>query len=174
MSEPLPPISDHFLQADSEVPVEFVREHLRHVFSLIYQLVADIDVAQDLTQDTFIRALQRKPGARRLERIGQRLPALAATAALEYLRRTEARQNFPNPQGRRRSVRELTPTSEPLQEPSPALTTSERVALLLHDTEHMPLSTVARRLDCPKASARIHLARARVKISQFLLAKRGS
>lgn len=170
MSEPLPPISDSFLQAESEIPVHFVREHLRHIFSLIYQLVNDEEVAQELTQDTFIRALQRQPSSRQLTRIGRRLPALAASAALEYLRRNQTQQ----PKSKRNTHirQEQRVASSQEKDALSVLTTSERVALLLHDTEHIPLSAVARRMDCPEATARIHLARARVKIAQFLRAKK--
>lgn len=171
MSEPFPPISDFFLQAESGMPIHFVREHLRHIYALIYQLVDSAEVAQDLTQETLIRALQRNPNARQLEKIGRKLPALAASAALEYLRRTQLQQA--TRKAAAPSVAEAwPPASSSQREALKALTTSERVALLLHDTEQIPLSTVARRLECSVATARIHLARARVKVAQVLRSKR--
>ena len=171
VSEPFPPISDFFLHAESGVPIHFVREHLRQVYALIYQLVDNAEVAQDLTQETLIRALQRGPNPRQLDKIGRELPALAASAALEYLRRTQV------PQAKTKAAVTFLPETWPpsscsQREALKALTTLERVALLLHDTEQIPLSAVARRMECSVGTARIHLARARVKIAQVLRSKR--
>ena len=43
----------------SELQSRFVSENMRRVFLLIYRIVGNVADAQDLTQEAFIKALQR-------------------------------------------------------------------------------------------------------------------
>ena len=45
-----------------------VQENLRRIFLQIYRIVGNVDDAQDLTQETFIKALQRQEQIKDLER----------------------------------------------------------------------------------------------------------
>ena len=46
----------------------FVQAHLRRIFLLIYRIVGNVDDAQDLTQETFIKALQRQSQLKDLDK----------------------------------------------------------------------------------------------------------
>ena len=46
--------------ASSEVEERFVAQHLRRIFLQIYRIVGNVHDAQDLTQEAFIKALQRQ------------------------------------------------------------------------------------------------------------------
>src|SRR3954453_2224806 len=85
MSEPAPPVWR--AQTDSDVQTRFVRQNLRRIFLLIYRIVGNVDDAQDLTQETFIKALQRQGQLKDLERASQWLSRIAANTALDFLRR---------------------------------------------------------------------------------------
>ena len=43
-----------------ELEERFVTEHLRRIFLQIYRIVGNVHDAQDLTQEAFIKALQRQ------------------------------------------------------------------------------------------------------------------
>ena len=68
MSDSVPRISDSQVQTESEVQTQFVQQNLRRIFLLIYRIVGNVDDAQDLTQETFIKALQRQSQLKDLER----------------------------------------------------------------------------------------------------------
>jgi hypothetical protein len=86
MSESLPPIFENRLPAGSEFPVEFARQQLRGVFTLILDIVGDPDEAQELTQETFIKLFQRKGAAKKLKKAASLLPSIAAETAHDWLR----------------------------------------------------------------------------------------
>jgi RNA polymerase sigma-70 factor (ECF subfamily) len=56
---------------ERELQDRFVRDNLRRVFALIYRIVGNVADAQDLTQDTFIKALQRKDQLKDAEKASQ-------------------------------------------------------------------------------------------------------
>src|SRR6266478_6481181 len=51
-----------------ELQSRFVSENMRRVFLLIYRIVRNVDDAQDLTQEAFIKALQRQEQLKDLEK----------------------------------------------------------------------------------------------------------
>src|ERR1039457_76564 len=87
MDEPLE------LQAGGRAPVwgateeAFLRDHLRRIFLLIYRIVGNVEDAQDLAQETFIKALQRRDQLRDLDKAGHWLSRIASNTAIDHLRR---------------------------------------------------------------------------------------
>lgn len=161
---------------------EFVEQNLRRVFSIIYRIVGNVADAQDLTQEAFIKALQRQDQLKDLDKAAHWLSRIASNTAIDFLRR----------QGRRNET-EIDEISEPLMveaERSPEalllrseqaawleeglgrLSARERAALILRDVEDLPAEEVARRLDCGKATVRSHIANARVKFRRYIERRR--
>ncbi len=157
---------------------EFVQANLRRVFLIIYRIVGNVADAQDLTQETFIKALQKQEQIKDLEKAAHWLSRIASNTAIDFLRR----------QGRMAET-ELDEVVEPLavpEERSPEalllraerqgyleqglsrLTARERAALILRDVEDLPADEVARRLNCGKATVRSHIANARIKFRKYL------
>ena len=66
---------------------------MRRVFLLIYRIVRNVDDAQDLTQEAFIKALQRQDQLKDLEKAGHWLSRIATNTAIDFLRRS-GRVNF--------------------------------------------------------------------------------
>src|SRR5213594_3077457 len=66
----------------------FVSEHLRRVFLLIYRIVGNVADAQDLTQEAFIKALQRQDQLKDLEKAAHWLSRIASNTAIDFLRRS--------------------------------------------------------------------------------------
>jgi RNA polymerase sigma-70 factor (ECF subfamily) len=169
----------------SEVQARFVAENMRRVFLLIYRIVRNVDDAQDLTQEAFIKALQRQEQLKDLEKAAHWLSRIATNTAIDFLRRS-GRVSFSEldeaPAPALRSHAESaedrvlrTEQREHLDAGLDVLTERERMALLLRDVEDLPAEEVAERLQCSKATVRSHIANARVKMRRYLErnAKRG-
>ncbi len=166
------------LDVAQEAQSRFISENLRRVFLLIYRIVRNVDDAQDLTQETFIKALQRQDQIKDLEKATHWLSRIATNTAIDFLRR-HGRVNFAD-------IDELpepisTPSSESpealvlrsercsyLEAGLATLTERERTALLLRDVEDMPAEEVAAHLNCSKATVRSHIANARTKFRKYI------
>ena len=150
-----------------------MRENLRRVFALIYRIIGNVADAQDLTQDTFIKALQRKDQLKDIEKANHWLGRVASNTAIDFLRR-KARVNFteidslveplPDPVNRRADVEMLrSEEAAYLDHCLESLSVRERTALVLRDVEDMPAHEVAAILGCSPATVRSHIANARTK-----------
>ena len=183
MSEPLPPVSASQLQTESDLQTQFVQQNLRRIFLLIYRIVGNVDDAQDLTQETFIKALQRQAQLKDLDKAAHWLSRIAANTAIDFLRRNK-RMSFTD-------VSELAETRTSGSD-SPeqlllrgerklhldgglaALTERERMALLLRDVEELPADQVAAQMNCSMATVRSHIANARIKFKRYLQGRKSS
>jgi RNA polymerase sigma-70 factor (ECF subfamily) len=156
---------------------EFVQTHLRRIYLLIYRLVGNAADAQDLTQEAFIKALQRQEQLRDAEKAAHWLSRIATNTALDHLRRRGRRaesdlEGFAAPLA---APDEESPEDRLLRAERAALleeglsrlTPRERAALVLRDLEDLPAEEVARRLRCGKATVRSHIANARIKFRRF-------
>ncbi len=161
-----------------ELQARFVQENLRRIFLQIFRNVNNVHDAQDLTQETFIKALQRQEQIKDLDRASHWLSRIATNTAIDFLRR----------HGRLR-MEEISEVSDPLvaePERSPerlllaaehsayledglrTLSDRERTALVLRDVDDMPSSEVARMMSCSEATVRSHIANARIKFRRYL------
>jgi RNA polymerase sigma-70 factor (ECF subfamily) len=162
----------------SEEQSRFVAENMRRVFLLIYRIVGNVADAQDLTQEAFIKALQRQEQLKDLEKAAHWLSRIASNTAIDFLRRS-GRVSFSEieelPEALFRSSTESpeqrvlrSERKERLDAGLKILTERERTAILLRDVEDMPAEEVAERLQCSKATVRSHIANARVKLRRYL------
>lgn len=184
MSEPLPPVSSEaHLDSASDEQTRFVEQNLRRIFLLIYRIVGNVDDAQDLTQETFIKALQRQRQLKDLNKAGGWLSRIAANTAIDFLRKNKrfsftdvsefveaGSSGMPSPeQSVLRGERKLQ-----LDGGLATLTARERTALLLRDVEDMPADQVAIQMNCSMATVRSHIANARLKFKRYLESRRWS
>jgi RNA polymerase sigma-70 factor (ECF subfamily) len=162
----------------SEHQTRFFEQNMRRVFLLIYRMVGNVADAQDLTQEAFIKALQRQDQLKDLDKAAHWLSRIASNTAIDFLRRA-GRVSFSD-------IDEMVDpvTSDPDYNPEQlvlrgehsayleaglsSLTGRERTALLLRDVEGLPAEEVAAQLNCSKATVRSHIANARVKLRKFL------
>lgn len=174
---PAPPALDAAQLAAQELQNRFVSENLRRIFLLIYRIVRNVDDAQDLTQEAFIKALQRHEQLKELDKAAHWLSRIATNTAIDFLRRS-GKVNFCEIDSL------IEPLSEPSETPEQALlrsehrsyleeglsvlTDRERTALLLRDVEDLPAEVVAEQMCCSKATVRSHIANARVKMKRFM------
>jgi RNA polymerase sigma-70 factor (ECF subfamily) len=182
MDEPLELQAGKLAPAWGQAEEAFLKEHLRRIFLLIYRIVGNVEDAQDLAQETFIKALQRRDQLRDLDKAGHWLSRIASNTAIDHLRR-HGRMSVT-------SIDDLTDPLSTLEELNPEqrvlrsernrllqagldrLTERERIALVLRDVEDMPAEEVAKILNCGKATVRSHIANARVKFRKYLEGRR--
>lgn len=159
---------------DLERQTRFISEHLRRIFVQIYRIVGNPADAQDLTQEAFIKALQRQDQLKDEQKAAQWLSRIATNTAIDFLRRT-GRATFCEmkeaPEGHVESPEQLLLRSEQrnyLEDGLRLLSPRERAALMLRDVEGLPAEEVARRLNCSKATVRSHIANARTKFRGYI------
>lgn len=174
MSETLPQL----LGESAERRSRFIADNLRRIFVQIYRIVGNVEDAQDLTQEAFIKALQRSEQIRDTKKAAHWLSRIATNTAIDFLRRRgrvdftgvdELTEPLCAPSGE--SPEQIVLRSERreyLEEGLAQLTVRERTALVLRDVEGLPAEEVARRLNCSKATVRSHIANARIKFRRYL------
>ena len=174
MNETLRPVLDDAAERRNR----FVADNLRRIFLLIYRIVGNVDDAQDLAQETFIKALQRQEQLKDLEKAAHWLSRIATNTAIDFLRR-HARVSFceideaPNPlhSPHSESPEQLvlqTEQREYLEDGLRLLTERERTALVLRDVEGLAAEEVAARMHCSMATVRSHIANARIKFRRYM------
>jgi RNA polymerase sigma-70 factor (ECF subfamily) len=136
--------------------------------------VGNVADAQDLTQEAFIKALQRQDQLKDGQKAAHWLSRIATNTAIDFLRRT-GRAQFseldPAEESCLESPEERLLRSEHreyLEDGLRLLTPRERAALLLRDVEGLAADEVAKRLDCSKATVRSHIANARTKFRRYM------
>jgi RNA polymerase sigma-70 factor (ECF subfamily) len=173
-----------------EQQTRFISDNLRRVFLLIYRIVGNVADAQDLTQEAFIKALQRQEQLKDLEKAAHWLSRIASNTAIDFLRRS-GKVSFceidalPDSLSDR-MLEEFSTAGEQspeqmvlrterrawLERGLDTLTDRERTALLLRDVEGLPAEDVAKHLNCSKATVRSHIANARVKFRRYMERRR--
>jgi RNA polymerase sigma-70 factor (ECF subfamily) len=161
--------------APLELEERFVTEHLRRIFLQIYRIVGNVHDAQDLTQEAFIKALQRQDQLKDEQKAAHWLSRIATNTALDFLRRhgriafceitDSPHDHAENPEASLIRTQQRDWLAAGLEK----LTPRERAALVLRDVEDLPAEEVARRLRCSKATVRSHIANARVKLRKFMV-----
>jgi RNA polymerase sigma-70 factor (ECF subfamily) len=165
------------VQAAQELQNRFVSDNLKRIFLLIYRIVGNVADAQDLTQEAFIKALQRQDQLKDAQKAAHWLSRIASNTAIDFLRRN-GRVNFCEIDSL------IEPLSEPSETPEQAvlrsehrayleqgltcLTERERTALLLRDVEGLGADEVAEQMNCSKATVRSHIANARIKFRRYV------
>jgi len=168
---------DASLQAAQELQNRFVSENLRRVFLLIYRIVGNVADAQDLTQEAFIKALQRQDQLKDIDKASHWLSRIASNTAIDFLRRN-GKVNFCEIDSLIAPLREPSESPEQavlrtehrayLEQGLTVLTERERTALLLRDVEGLPADEVAQQMNCSKATVRSHIANARIKFRKYV------
>jgi len=155
---------------------QFVADNLRRIFLLIYRIVGNSADAQDLTQEAFIKALQRQDQLKDPDKAAHWLSRIASNTAIDFLRRhgrmsysdlddlpeTVSVEESPEQRVLRREQRDY------LEDGLRLLSPRERAALILRDVEDLPAEEVARQLNCSQATVRSHIANGRTKFRRYL------
>ncbi len=178
MSEALQPRAASRETAEAEWRDRFVNDNLRRIFLQIYRMVGNTADAQDLTQEVFIKVLQRSEQLKESGKAAHWLSRIATNTTIDFLRR-HGRIGFTELEGLPEPVLRSHDESpedrvlrfernDRLERGLAQLSERERVALVLRDVEDLPAEEVARQMNCSKATVRSHIANARVKFRRYL------
>ena len=149
----------------------FVSAHMRRIFLQIYRMVGNVADAQDLTQEAFIKALQRTEQLKDEQKAAHWLSRIATNTALDFLRRhgrvtfceieyaPESHSESPEDELLRNEHRDY------LQDALGSLTPRERAAFVLRDVEDLSYEEIAEvtGLADGTVKSRIHRARGQLR-----------
>ncbi len=145
-------------------PIEELLTHRRFVRSLAHALVHDAAAAEDVEQETWLRALRSPPAFDAGIRAWlKRVVRSAASDANRRDVRREARESSsagPEAQPSAAEIAARLETERRLVEAVGALDEKYRRVVFLRFFEELPPRAIAKRLDCPVATVRTQVARA--------------
>lgn len=177
MSDAHRPPPQTSVSPDADAQTRFIQQNLRRVFLLIYRIVGNPEDAQDLTQETFIKALQRQGQLKDLDKSAHWLSRIASNTAIDFLRRnkkysfTDISRVSDSVSANYENAEHLLIRGERWQHLDGGLATlteRERTALILRDLEDVPADEVASQMNCSMATVRSHIANARAKFKRYL------
>lgn len=159
---------------------DLVKQHLRRVFSVLYRMVGNHADAQDLAQEVFLKAFERRNQLRDPARAAGWLMRIASNTAIDF-RRSRSPERTAEPWDESADLGPRSPTPEQifarsenerrLHEALRLLSPKERAAIVLRDLEGVSGPEVARMLGCSAITVRTHIASARIKLRRYFQGK---
>ncbi len=167
---------------------ELVRRYERPVFSLVYRMVRDRELAEDLTQDTFVKVLSHIEKYRSEFKFSSWLFKIANNVAIDHLRRrqlntvsldgsphstssdmTEA-TSFELPNNNETPLQELEARElgSEIERAIGRLRPDYRSCILLRHVEDKSYEEIAATLDLPLGTVKTYIHRARHELRELL------
>jgi RNA polymerase sigma-70 factor (ECF subfamily) len=167
---------------------ELIRRYERPVFSLIYRMVRDRELAEDLAQDTFIKVLNHIDRYRSEFKLSSWLFKIANNVAIDYLRRRqlETVSIDGSPHAQTADAIEATSFDVSVQQESAldelearelgtaiehaiaSLRPEYRSCIMLRHVEGRSYEEIATTLDLPLGTVKTYIHRARQELRQYL------
>ncbi len=152
---------------------ELYEGHVDRVYRLAYRMAGDSVLAQDITQDTFIRAFDRIAEFRGEAAFGTWLQAIGTSVALNTLRKVKrfrAREtDLDQAGGLGSTVREVDlDLREKLRAAIDDLSEKYRTVFIMHDVEGFKHHEIAECLGMQVGTSKARLSRARAKLRESL------
>lgn len=172
-------MTDHVLiqriqRGDASAERQLYDAHVDRVYRLAFRMTGDADLAEDATQDTFIRAFGRLQDFRGEGAFGGWLHRIATTVVLGHLRKRKRVQN------REARVEDVAVVAGAGRSGDPLLRRSidravdelddnHRLVFVMHDMEGYTHQEIATAMGTPVGTAKARLSRARGKLRELLL-----
>jgi RNA polymerase sigma-70 factor (ECF subfamily) len=161
------------LQGDAIAERELYDTHVDRVFRLVFRLSGDHEIAQECTQETFIRAFERLSTFRGEAAIGTWLHSIAVSVTLNALRRVRRQE------GRETDLEETVSTTDGFSAAEPdlkerlrsavsALPNGYRTVFVMHDVEGYTHEEIGAALGISSGTSKAQLFRARGKLRRAL------
>ncbi len=160
----------------------FFEEYYDRIYRYVVGMVRDATEAEDLTQETFLRAYQQRDSLREAGALVAWLYRIVTHVALDRLRQRTRRApresdsdvdeiDLPDPDAPSLQQHiEQEEMSACVQQYIAALPDSYRAVILLHDLHGLAGTQIAETLDVPLATVKIRLQRARQRLQAALQA----
>jgi len=158
---------------------DLVRAHQKRIYHLIYRFCPDHDTADELAQETFVKAYENLHTFREEYRFGSWISAIASNLAINYLKhqkRQVSMQDYP--------IDEIVEDTNPSRNPSSALSDKElreklkkevdnlppeyKAAFVLRMYEDLSYDEIAKRLKIEVGTVMSRLFRARSRLKKAL------
>jgi RNA polymerase sigma-70 factor (ECF subfamily) len=152
---------------------ELYDTHVDRVYRLAYRMSGDDAVAQDITQDTFIRAFDRIVDFRGDSAFGTWLHSIGTSVALNVLRKVKRFRtrefDLGEASGVGHGVREAEPDlKDRLREAIDDLPDKYRLVFVMHDVEGFKHHEIAEALGLQVGTSKAQLSRARARLRESL------
>ena len=167
---------------------ELVRRYERPIFSLIYRMVRDRELAEDLAQETFVKALNAVESYRPEFKFSSWIFKIANNVAIDHLRRRElstlsldGSPHAATPEAIQATALQLGDRQETALEELEArelggeieqaigrLLPEYRACILMRHVEGRPYEEIATMLDLPLGTVKTYIHRARNELRQYL------
>jgi len=168
-----PTLTERVLAGDAAAERELYDAHVDRIYRLAFRMTGDDALAQDCTQDTFVRAFERMDQFRGDAALGTWLHSVAASVVLSALRKRKRRRRrevaldhaADQSHGPRRVEPDL---RERLHEAIDDLPDRYRMVFVMHDVEGYTHREIGTSLGIPVGTSKAQLSRAREKLRAAL------
>ncbi len=157
------------LAADPRAEREFYDRHVDKVYRLAYRMSGDSTLAQDFTQETFVRAFDRLAQYRGDAALATWICSICVSVSLNGLRSTRTRHTREVDYDQALTFAVASRESEPdlklrMHAAIDALPDGYRTVFLMHDLEGYTHEEIGRALDIEIGTSKAQLFRARRKL----------
>lgn len=161
------------LTGDAAAERQLYNEHVDRVFRLAYRMTGDATQAEDLTQDTFIRAFDRLADFRGDAPFAGWLHRVATSVILTGLRKRKKVQDTESIRDDLEWVATQGPATDPdlkraIDRAVDSLDENHRLVFVMHDMEGYTHLEIAAAMDAPVGTIKARLSRARQKLRDAL------
>ncbi len=164
---------DGILRGDAAAERAFYDEHVERVYRLAFRMTGDESMAQEYTQDTFIRAFDRLASFRRESALSTWLHTITMSVVLNGLRKVRRMRARETDLDAAAHVPRERPSSDPvlrrrLHAAIDGLGDEQRAVDVLHDVEGLKHQEIAQILEIPVGTSKARLSRARAALREQL------
>ncbi|HEX3160218.1 MAG TPA: RNA polymerase sigma factor [Gemmatimonadaceae bacterium] len=162
------------LAGDPSAERQLYDRHVDRVYRLTYRMSGSADLAQDFTQETFIRAFERLGGFRGDSALSTWLHTIAVSVALNGLRKVKRIDTRHTPLEHASALASQAPRDadpdlrERLWRAIDALPEGYRTVFLMHDVEGHTHEEIGAALGIQSGTSKAQLSRARQKLRHAL------
>jgi RNA polymerase sigma-70 factor, ECF subfamily len=166
-------------RGDRDAFAQLVDRHRARIFAILYRTVGDREMAEDLTQETFVKAYERLDAfSPEIARFQSWLITIATRTAIDHHRRKRPSESLehlaeekgwdPPSDARTDAGLECEETSEQVHRYLQKLPERQRVAVTLKHIEGLPFAEIAGIMGCSVNSAKVHAHRGRLQLAKYL------
>ena len=164
---------DRALLGDPVAERKLYDDHVDRVYRLAFRMAGDEDLAQEFTQETFVRAFSRLKDFRRESALSTWLHSIAVSVCLNGLRKSKrfrAREVELDdaPEASTGEDRNDPVLKRRLHKAIDALSERYKVVFLMHDVEGYTHEEIGEVLSLPSGTSKARLSRARAKLREAL------
>lgn len=161
------------LAGDALAEREFYDRHVERVYRLAYRMTGDDALAQDCTQETFLRAFDRLAGFRGDARLSTWLHAIAVSVVLNGLRKVrrlrEREADLDAAEVASQGPDPVEPhLRERLREAIDGLPEHYRIVFVMYALEGYTHEEIGAALEVPTGTSKARLSRARARLREAL------